>query len=468
MLSSKPNPIRQTGWLILFFGVACVPGIGRTAAMAALIVAACVSPAWTMKSLVASVAIVMFNPAISEAGSILFALKWVLLLVATIRTFTARVGPSNTFVRLVTYWLLITGFLLVNSFAISVLASVSFFKTLSFSAGMLCFLRLTMLTRHRNTEMLLFVAQVGAAVAILSLPLLGAGVGYSVNGTGFNGVLNHPQAMGVFFVITGAATAAAALRMTEMRRTLLVMGLAQWALIYVTKSRTALIALVVGAIVFGLELLARNMKAKSLGEVNVRFAVLAVCLMGVAAGALVSPEIRGSVFSYIQKRESEQTIFMQSPLVSLRNSSREQQVENTLEEAKAHPLFGVGFGVDEDSVWRNANSDSLFGIPLTSPLEQGFFPLATIAQIGLVGSSIIVLLIVYMYRLSRRESPEHAALFVTVFGVNMGEMIFYSFGGLGSLMWAVLTLLAVGCSTQSWHHQQNSLANDLDILVKRS
>jgi hypothetical protein len=51
-----------------------------------------------------------------------------------------------------------------------------------------------------------------------------------------------------------------------------------------------------------------------------------------------------------------------------------------------------------------------------------------------------------MYRSARRSSPEDAALFVAVIGINFGEMVFFSFASMGGLVWVMLVFLAVGGS----------------------
>jgi hypothetical protein len=51
-----------------------------------------------------------------------------------------------------------------------------------------------------------------------------------------------------------------------------------------------------------------------------------------------------------------------------------------------------------------------------------------------------------MYRSARRSSAEDAAFFVAVLGVNFGEMIFFSFGSMGGLVWVMLVFLTVSGS----------------------
>jgi hypothetical protein len=127
--------------------------------------------------------------------------------------------------------------------------------------------------------------------------------------------------------------------------------------------------------------------------------------------------------------------------------SRGGQIINDLDIIEEHPVFGYGFGIEPGSE-RSLEylGVVVWGIPLSAPIEQGFLPLATIAQIGVVGSLVILPFIISMYRSARRSSAEDAALFVVVLGVNFGEMIFFSFGSMGGLVWVMLVFLTVSGS----------------------
>jgi hypothetical protein len=84
--------------------------------------------------------------------------------------------------------------LVINSLFVSAFPPISLFKTISFSLGLLCVIRLSMLTSDRNTEMLLFVSEMGTAVVILSIPLLPLDIGWAQHGgAAFNGIFFIPR-----------------------------------------------------------------------------------------------------------------------------------------------------------------------------------------------------------------------------------------------------------------------------------
>ena len=411
------------GRFILLLAIACIPSVGRELAMVILIVMACGNPTSTLKSLAAGTLITFLNPALiamsGDSSPIVGGLKWVLLFVACGRSLLSRVEPSKAYMRLIYSWMMMTAALLVNSLFISVLPSISVFKTISFSLGILCVIRLAMLTAKRNDEMLLSVAALGTAIFVTSVPLLVFAAGRSRNGVAFNGVLSHPQSLGVVLLMTGAVTFAIGFKSPQLQRILFVSGLAQWLMIVPTAARTPLMALAIGGVVYLFEIVTRREGTK-IGYLLTP--VSAIAITGLLVLAVMTPGVSEGFASYLLKGKNA-SFDPNNPELSLSESSRGPQVFDTLGLAEEHPLFGAGFGVDEDTGINFDESKTLYGVPLTAPIEQGFLPLATLAQLGIVGSIFVVIFGVMMFRLAHRESGETSALFAAIVGVNFGEMI---------------------------------------------
>jgi hypothetical protein len=438
--------VKETGTLVLLIGIACIPSIGQEIALGILIVTALGRPTWTLKSLAAGTVVTFVSSPLASAGGdaslLVGVFKWLLLFVACGRSLVSRVEPTRACVRLLYCWVAVTAVLLINSFFVSAVPSISAFKTISFCVALLCVIRLAMLTSDQSLEMLLFVAELGTAVVIVSLPLLPLGLGYSRGASGFNGVLNQPQALGIFLVMTGSAAFATAFKVLRLGHVLIVIGLAQWSLIFLTGARTALVAIALGGIVYLLETVVRGGRGSQLRNVSPH--IVAIAITGLILVGTVSPGIRERFASYLQKGDKQSIVSADNRELALRESSRGGQIFDALELAEEHPLFGYGFGVGPDSESNMAgNGSQLGGIPLSAPVEQGFLPLASIAQIGMVGSCFVFAFLILIYGLARRDSGETAALFAAVLGVNVGEMIFYSPGGLGLFMWVLLLLFTV-------------------------
>ena len=441
---------RETGALILLFAIACIPSIGQPIALSILIVMVFGRPTTTFKSFIAGATVTFITitsmKLIAGGTLILAAPKWILLFAACARSLVAEGRPTRIYGRLMKYWGYLAGLLVINALFVSAVPSISAFKTISFSLGLLCVIRLAMLTSDQNAEMLLFVSEMGTAVVILSIPLLPLDIGWAqLNGAYFNGIFYHPQALGVFLVMTGAASFVAAFKLPRLQRELIACGIAQWSMIYFTKSRTALGAILLGGIVYIIEVLIRGGKSSRIRFVTVTSIVMTVT--GTVLALMLFPTLRDSAALYIRKGNVEAFTSAEERIAVLSTGTRGAQITSDLELMTEHPLLGYGFGVSPGSEnYMDPNNLLFFGIPLSAPIEQGFLPLATIAQIGVVGSLFIIPFLFSMYRSARRSSPEDAGLFAAVVGVNFGEMIFFSFGSMGGLVWVMLVFLAVSGS----------------------
>lgn len=441
---------RETGALIFVFGIACIPSVGQIIALTLLILMVFGRPATTLKSLVAgtTVTLITLMPVMRDvaANPLPVALKWLLLFAACARSLMIEGKPTKIYGSLIKYWGLITGVLLLNAIFVSALPSLSGFKAISFSVGLLCVIRLSMLTTNQNSEMLLYISEMGSAVFILSVPLLPFDIGWArMHGAYFNGILLHSQALGIFLVMTGAASFAAAFRLPHLQRVLIVSGLAQWSLIYFTKCRTALFAIVLCGIVYIIEIFVRGEKKSRIQLFTAPIITLA--LLGLMLITMVSSGAREGIASFVQKGDELSLFGTGDRTDVLQSSSRGAQIFDDVDLIEEHPIFGYGFGVNKDSEqFTNVSGNHFFGIPLSAPIEQGFLPLATVAQIGIVGAPIIVAFIFSLYGFARRGSAEDAALFAAAVGVTFGEMIFYSFGSEGLLLWVIMVLIAVSGS----------------------
>jgi len=228
---------------------------------------------------------------------------------------------------------------------------------------------------------------------------------------------------------------------------LIAFGVGLWSLIFLTGARTALVAIALGGAVYLFETAVRGIRYSRLRYLPAP--VIAIAITGLMLVVTGSPGIREGFAEFLEKGGEQSIVSVDNPEVALDESSRGGQIFDALKLAAEHPLLGYGFGVDPDSeASMDANGSQLAGIPLSAPVEQGFLPLATIAQIGIVGSLFVFAFLLSVFRLARVDSGETSALFAAVLGVNLGEMIFYSVGGLGILMWALLSLFAVSGTFQ--------------------
>jgi hypothetical protein len=115
------------------------------------------------------------------------------------------------------------------------------------------------------------------------------------------------------------------------------------------------------------------------------------------------------------------------------------QVQALLSSIEANFLTGVGFGLAPAGVEQETQQDELTGLPIGASSEQGFLPLAVLAQVGIIGAVPLTLfLCVLGIPVVKHGEPAVVAMFFTALFVNFGEMIFFSTGGLGLHMWLLI------------------------------
>src|SRR5262249_33043058 len=83
--------------------------------------------------------------------------------------------------------------------------------------------------------------------------------------------------------------------------------------------------------------------------------------------------------------------------------------------------------------------DKVTGLPLSAPVEKGFLPTAVLEETGIFGAIFFALFLFSAMRLVvRRGDIVLAWIFFTCLFVNVGEMIFFSAGGLGLYIWLLM------------------------------
>lgn len=425
-----------------------IPKAGQCAALICLCVLAFSSAHGAARALIFVGPILFFNPSLMGMGATLKTLtpvtvaKWTLLLIVFITTLV-RFNVDTRGIRDVLIWLaLLLGAAAGISAAVSADVLVSFLKLGVFAICVVACVLLYRICRHRSGYYVLLNYCAGSLVALLSLPILALPAGRAINGTAFQGILNESQALGIYLVpIVCMGVAALAFKIVNGRLALAAFcmtGLTGW-LMFETRARTAMLATVLTLVAIFLEAaVGANRKRWRLNSLRVS-ALLVLAFAGVLYGVFYE-DLPGQLQAFVEKGSNAGSYLSVDVLSSGDLVISRKNIVNHLETLIAdHVWTGVGFGMDEEEEFTKPDSDTLMNLPLSAPVEQSFLPLAVWAQIGLIGSVFVYGLILSLYRKVRRSAdPVRAALFLGCLLVNLGEMIFFSPGGLGLGMWAAL------------------------------
>ncbi|HEY1070151.1 MAG TPA: O-antigen ligase family protein [Thermomonas sp.] len=276
----------------------------------------------------------------------------------------------------------------------------------------------------------------GGLVALLlaSLPLVVSGRGYLVNGTGFQGVLAHPQAFGPTMALLAAWLASRIVAEPRPPWRLVALFVISLVLIALSEARTAGLGLVLGLAVAALSgrVLARRKLRDFLPGLRSRRVQLIVGL-GLLAVIAAGPLLGDKVATFVAKRGSS------SNLVEAYDRSRGAKVDEIWANIREHPLRGIGFGVASDPFSMEIARDPVLGLPTGASIEKGVLYLAIWEELGLLG---IMAVLAWLWLLVRRAAlggMTPLAVCLTALAMNFGEATLFSPSGMGMLTLVLLT-----------------------------
>lgn len=349
--------------------------------------------------------------------------------------------PTSRGSGLVMVTLLLGAFLVLHSLLFSSVVDVSILKSVS-----MILVLSTLLAawgglppgERQRTERFVFGGLI--AVLLVSLPLVPTGLGYLRNGTGFQGVLSHPQVFGPTAAMVGAMVGGRLLENPRPRWRDLALFAMCMVLVVLSEARTAGFAMILG--LFGVAILlpvfAGVPRRKILpGLRSRRFLTMAfICLLGAIVAA---PFLSNTLQGYLFKRTNA-TSFIEAA-----DASRGSLVYMMIENISESPWTGIGFGIATDPSEMMVLRDPLLGLPFSATVEKGVLPIAVVEELGVIGALALFGWLLVVLRRGARAGASQFAVLLTLLLVNFGESMLFSVGGMGMLM---LIILAGAASTK--------------------
>lgn len=325
-------------------------------------------------------------------------------------------------------------FFAVHALLFSQVPGVSVLKAVSWTVAF-CTLLSAWRGLDQDTRARLEVQLFGslALILLISLPLVGYPLGYLRNGSGFQGILSHPQAFGPLMALLGVWAGS---RILALRRPpWITIGLLAACLVSVmlSEARTAGVALVLGlAIGIGAApiLARRSLRAVLPGLGSGRVHLLMALV--VAAAVVAAPSVGDRVGEFIAKRSGAQSL---AEAYDVSRGRLMQEMETNIQE---HPLRGIGFGVASDPAAMVVQRDPILGLPTGAPVEKGVMPLALWEEVGLFGLVLAALWLWMLVRRAARNGAVPLAVLTTILLLNLGEATLFSAGGVGMLQLVLL------------------------------
>jgi hypothetical protein len=384
----------------------------------------------------------MLSPGIAPAPTAASIGRYAVIAAAAL-SILLRIKPGESSFRvspLVLYTLVLGVFLVFHSLYFSAAIDISVLKAVSWTvvvatlfaawAGLNDDARSTL-------ERQLFGGLI--VLVLVSLPFALTGTGYLTNGTGFQGILNQPQAFGMTVAFLGGWLAGRLLgsRQPPWRETALL-GLCL-VLILMSEARTAGLALVLGV-------MAASVASSRLSGIPVRKMLPGLssrrlhglALMAVIGLVLGAPLLSDRLEIYFSKRSGS------TDLLEAADASRGELVDAMLENIEKHPLTGIGFGIASDPTAMKIDRDPLLRLPTGAAVEKGVLPFAVTEELGILGAVLILAWIWMLIRRGAKSGVFALSVLAIVLLTNFGEATLFSAGGMGLLPLILLTWAATG------------------------
>lgn len=420
-------------WIVGLSVVVCLRALSPTTAVAAYALLFCYTLAngkCAARALFALWLLTMLSPALSPPVSGEPAFKYIIVAGATV-TAVRLAGVLPPLWKMPTISTIALGVLIcIHSIAVSPFPELSILKAAfwTVTSAVCLSLWLNMSAREARTcANEIYYAL--AAVALVSIPFLFSPDGYLMNGTGFQGVLNHPQNLGSSMALLFAWAAGRFLEESRPRWVDIFIAALAGTLILRSEARTAAFAVLIG-IISALVITFARRRPTLLGLRSYRTGLLAaVALLLLLAS---SEQLSTALDNLVSKSGRADA----TTVTEAYRLSRGRLIDRMLENISKYPLTGIGFGIASNP--ESMDVSYSMGIPTGAPVEKGVTFLAVPEELGLPAAILVAgwMLLILVY--SIRSSFRATAVTLTVLGLNLGEATMFSAGGMGLLSLVLL------------------------------
>lgn len=327
--------------------------------------------------------------------------------------------------------LLLGVFFVIHSLIFSHFSDVSILKSVMFIITITTLLfAWSALTPFQRAEAEMFIFGGMIIVALISLVFIFSNIGYLRNGSGFHGVLNHPQSFGPFVALLFAWIIGRFFSERDRFFPYLAMIFLCILLILASESRTS-----GGAILLGLVLsltmfllIHKKSMVKLLPRFDTKKFKIMLIVVSVIFIVFTNQVLTQLNHFYLKGGASKST-----DLISALKESREGFAYKMYDNIVKNPITGIGFGIASSPNEMSIKRDPYFHLPISAPIEKGIMPMSVIEELGIPGGVLVFSWFAMLFRRAFRAGFVPFIVLSTVFMINFGENIFFSTGGMGML-----------------------------------
>jgi hypothetical protein len=326
-------------------------------------------------------------------------------------------------------------FIFYHSLFFSLIVDVSLLKGVSWLLAivvlMRCWQDLSPVERARSENFLYVLL---AAILVLSIPMLAIPQGRATNGTGFQGLLSHPQTFGVSIAMLGAWAALKVLAAPRATVAQITMVPVCCGIIVLSEARTALIAVLAGVVAAGFS--SRFLSGRRLLEImpglrSPQFAIM--MFFGLGAAPIILVALGPTIMAFISKRTDA------GDLIEAYQASRGGLIEMMLRNIESNFFTGIGFGIGSVPEQMEIIRDPILGLPVSALVEKGALPFAVFEELGVFGFGLVTVWIGAVLVQCARNGIAPLGLTLVFLLVNMGEATLFSPGGFGLIGLVLIT-----------------------------
>jgi len=386
-----------------------------------------------IKALTMGVILCFLNPGLFSGSEYSYFLRWVLLFSSACRVYLSQIALSWTVPKYLFYLFIFsvasTIFSLLNSYPIFVSLAKIIVFFIGFSTVLLGFEQTT------NSSWRSWYFTFFSAVLISGLPLLYMSEGYVRNSKGFQGILNHPQAYGIYMIVPTIWLTGIWLVNKKVSSIMKIIILGGWITIFATRSRAAILAAILGILFTVVIAFFRRPSWNKNLLMFIRKPVF-IAMIFLVIIVMIFPRniVKETIGDFIYKTPGSiyENIY----------NSRGFLIERSWKNFKEHPLIGIGFGVASDKEKFIIKESKNINIPLGASTEKGFLITALLEEVGIIGTLLFLIFFIELAKpIIKYGDLPSAWLFWSAFFISFGEMVFFSPGGLGMHVWLCFGLV---------------------------
>lgn len=329
-------------------------------------------------------------------------------------------------------------FFIIHGVFFSQIPMISILKALSWTFVMLVLLLAwDGMNSLEHEETLEWVKQSLLIIALISILLFLASpmMGYKANPTFFQGILNHPQALGLAVASLGALLIGQLFDKDGFTLLLFIKISICIALIIISGSRTSglalFFALIISTLIFSTNLLKKIIFKKKF-SINTLF--LSIVFFLIVFSWISDFEIQNLLSAYISKSRD----FEIKDILGAYQRSREVLFAPMIANIAEYPMTGIGFGLGSEP--SSMNVKYFKGVPISAPIEKGILPLSVLEEVGIFGFFLFLIWILILILKAIAISFSSTLTLLTILLFNLAEAGIFSPNGYGMLYLILITM----------------------------